>query len=192
QNRLREKTFLAERGFPVTPFVAVNSAQELRKALHGFGGRGVLKTTGFGYDGKGQSRLESEFDVEDVWPAYEGAPAILEAFIDFEREISVVAARGANGQFVHYGAVENRHRNHILDLTIAPASVPAEVSREAVRITEGILESLDVVGVLCVEFFLGREGMLTVSELAPRPHNSGHLTFAANLTSHVEQHLREC
>ncbi len=190
QNRLREKTFLAERGFPVTPFVAVNSAQELRKALHGFGGRGVLKTTGFGYDGKGQSRLESEFDVEDVWPAYEGAPAILEAFIDFEREISVVAARGANGQFVHYGAVENRHRNHILDLTIAPASVPEEVSREAVRITEGILESLDVVGVLCVEFFLGRDGMLMVNELAPRPHNSGHFTFDASLTSQFEQQLR--
>lgn len=190
QNRLREKTFLAGRGFPVTPFVAVNSAQELRKALHGFGGRGVLKTTGFGYDGKGQSRLESEFDVEDVWPAYEGAPAILEAFIDFEREISVVAARGANGQFVHYGAVENRHRNHILDLTIAPASVPEEVSREAVRITEGILESLDVVGVLCVEFFLGRDGMLMVNELAPRPHNSGHFTFDASLTSQFEQQLR--
>lgn len=190
QNRLREKTFLAERGFPVTPFVAVNSAQELRKALHGFGGRGVLKTTGFGYDGKGQSRLESEFDVEDVWPAYEGAPAILEAFIDFEREISVVAARGANGQFVHYGAVENRHRNHILDLTIAPASVPEEVSREAVRITEGILESLDVVGVLCVEFFLGRDGKLMVNELAPRPHNSGHFTFDASLTSQFEQQLR--
>ncbi len=190
QNRFREKTYLAEHGFPVTPFVAVNSAQELRKALHGFGGRGILKTTGFGYDGKGQARLESEFDVDDVWPAYEGAPAILEAFIDFEREISVVAARGASGQFAHYGAVENRHRNHILDLTIAPASIPEEVSREAVRITEGILESLDVVGVLCVEFFLDRAGRLMVNELAPRPHNSGHFTFDANITSQFEQQLR--
>ncbi|MDZ7638912.1 MAG: 5-(carboxyamino)imidazole ribonucleotide synthase [Bryobacterales bacterium] len=190
QNRLREKTFLAERGFPVTPFVAVESAAELRKALHGFGGRGVLKTAGFGYDGKGQTRLESEFDVDDVWPAYEGQPAILEAFIDFEREISVVAARGGSGQFAHYGAVENRHRNHILDLTIAPASVPEEVSREAVRIAEGILESLDVVGVLCVEFFLGKDGKLMVNEVAPRPHNSGHFTFDASMTSQFEQQLR--
>lgn len=190
QNRFREKTFLVEHGYPVTPFVAVNGASELRKALHGFGGRGVLKTTGFGYDGKGQVRLESEFDVDDVWPAYEGAPAILEAFIDFEREISVVAARGSSGQFAHYGAVENRHRNHILDLTIAPASIPEQVSREAVRITEGILESLDVVGVLCVEFFLDRDGRLMVNELAPRPHNSGHFTVDASVTSQFEQQLR--
>lgn len=190
QNRLREKTFLAERGFPVTPFRAVSSAVELREALHGFGGRGVLKTAGFGYDGKGQARVDSEFEVDEVWPAYDGTTAILEAFIDFEREISVVAARGASGQFAHYGAVENRHRNHILDLTIAPAALPEEVAREAVRIAEGILESLDVVGVLCVEFFLGRDGKLMVNELAPRPHNSGHFTFDASLTSQFEQQLR--
>jgi 5-(carboxyamino)imidazole ribonucleotide synthase len=190
QNRLREKTFLAERGFPVTPFRAVSSAMELREALHGLGGRGVLKTAGFGYDGKGQARVDSEFEVDEVWPAYDGTTAILEAFIDFEREISVVAARGASGQFAHYGAVENRHRNHILDLTIAPAALPEEVAREAVRIAEGILESLDVVGVLCVEFFLGRDGKLMVNELAPRPHNSGHFTFDASLTSQFEQQLR--
>lgn len=190
QNRLREKTYLAERGFPVTPFRAVSSASELREALHAFGGRGVLKTAGFGYDGKGQTKIESEFEVDEVWPAYEGVPSILEAFIEFEREISVVAARGASGQFAHYGAVENRHRNHILDLTIAPAALPEEVAREAVQITEGILESLDVVGVLCVEFFLNGNGKLMVNELAPRPHNSGHFSFDANLTSQFEQQLR--
>jgi 5-(carboxyamino)imidazole ribonucleotide synthase len=190
QNRLREKTFLAERGFPVTPFRPVSSAAELRQALHEFGGRGVLKTAGFGYDGKGQTKIESEFAVEEVWPAYEGVPSILEAFIEFEREISVVAARGASGQFAHYGAVENRHRNHILDLTIAPASLPEEVSREAVAIAEGVLEALDVVGVLCVEFFLNGDGKLMINELAPRPHNSGHFTFDASLTSQFEQQLR--
>jgi 5-(carboxyamino)imidazole ribonucleotide synthase len=190
QNRLREKTYLAEHGFPVTPFRAVHSEAELREALEAFGGRGVLKTAGFGYDGKGQRKLESEFDVDEVWPAYEGRPSILEAFIAFEREISVVAARGASGQFVHYGAVENRHRNHILDLTIAPAALPEEVAREAVQITEGILESLEVVGVLCVEFFLNGDGKLMVNELAPRPHNSGHFTFDASLTSQFEQQLR--
>jgi 5-(carboxyamino)imidazole ribonucleotide synthase len=190
QNRLREKTFLAERGFPVTPFRPVSSAAELREALHEFGGRGVLKTAGFGYDGKGQTKIESEFAVEEVWPAYEGVPSILEAFIEFEREISVVAARGASGQFAHYGAVENRHRNHILDLTIAPASLPEVVSREAVAIAEGVLEALDVVGVLCVEFFLNGDGKLMINELAPRPHNSGHFTFDASLTSQFEQQLR--
>lgn len=190
QNRFREKTFLAERGFPVTPFRPVSSAAELRQALHEFGGRGVLKTAGFGYDGKGQTKIESEFAVEEVWPAYEGVPSILETFIEFEREISVVAARGASGQFAHYGAVENRHRNHILDLTIAPASLPEEVSREAVAIAEGVLEALDVVGVLCVEFFLNGDGKLLINELAPRPHNSGHFTFDASLTSQFEQQLR--
>jgi 5-(carboxyamino)imidazole ribonucleotide synthase len=190
QNRLREKTYLAERGFPVTPFRAIHSEAELREALDQFGGRGILKTAGFGYDGKGQRKLESEFDVDEVWPAYDGVPSILEAFIAFEREISVVAARGASGQFAHYGAVENRHRNHILDLTIAPAALPEEVAREAVKITEGILESLDVVGVLCVEFFINGDGKLMVNELAPRPHNSGHFTFDASLTSQFEQQLR--
>lgn len=190
QNRLREKTFLATHDFPVTPFAAVHSPEELRAALARFGGRGVLKTAGFGYDGKGQAQIESDHGLEEVWAAYDGAPAILEAFIDFEREISVVAARGRNGHFSHFGAVENHHRNHILDLTIAPAPVPDAVAREAIKITRNILESLDVVGVLCVEFFLGRDGGLMVNELAPRPHNSGHFTFDANLTSQFEQQLR--
>lgn len=190
QNRLREKTFLATHDFPVTPFAAVGSAGELRAALTRFGGRGVLKTAGFGYDGKGQTQIESDRRIEEVWAAYEGNPAILEAFIDFEREISVVAARGLNGQFSHFGAVENHHRNHILDLTIAPAPVPDAIAREAFEIARNILESLDVVGVLCVEFFLGRDGALMVNELAPRPHNSGHFTFDASLTSQFEQQLR--
>lgn len=190
QNRLREKTFLSEHGFPVTPFHAVNSLDELTDALCACGGQGILKTAGFGYDGKGQVRLDAGSDLGEVWPAYEGAPAVLEAFVPFERELSVVAARGMNGQILTYGVVENRHRNHILDLTIAPASVPDRVHREALRITEGILESLDVVGVLCVELFLHEDGSLLVNELAPRTHNSGHFTFDACLTSQFEQQLR--
>ncbi|MCW5966260.1 MAG: 5-(carboxyamino)imidazole ribonucleotide synthase [Bryobacterales bacterium] len=190
QNRLREKDFLARHGFPVTPFHPISSRNELVAALHGCGGRGILKTAGFGYDGKGQARLDSEFEIEDVWPAYEDVPAVLEAFVPFERELSVVAARGLSGQIVTYGVVENRHRNHILDLTIAPASVPDAVAREAMRITEGILEALDVVGVLCVELFLHEDGTVLVNELAPRTHNSGHFTFDASLTSQFEQQLR--
>jgi 5-(carboxyamino)imidazole ribonucleotide synthase len=190
QNRLREKTFLSGHGFPVTPFHPVNSRQELAAALQACGGRGILKTAGFGYDGKGQARIDSELQMDDIWPAYEGVPAVLEAFVPFERELSVVAARGLSGQVVTYGVVENRHRNHILDLTIAPASVPDAVAREAMRITEGILEALDVVGVLCVELFLQQDGTVLVNELAPRTHNSGHFTFDANITSQFEQQLR--
>jgi 5-(carboxyamino)imidazole ribonucleotide synthase len=116
--------------------------------------------------------------------------AVLEAFIDFEREISVVAARGEDGQFVHYGAVENHHSHHILDLSIAPARVEPYVAREAVDLARCVLEELEVVGVLCVEFFVARDGSLLINELAPRPHNSGHLTVDACVTSQFEQQLR--
>jgi 5-(carboxyamino)imidazole ribonucleotide synthase len=110
--------------------------------------------------------------------------------VDFEREVSVVAARGLDGAFSHFGVIENRHRNHILDVSTAPAAVPPGVEREAVEIARGILEGLEVVGVLCVEMFLTRDGRLLVNELAPRPHNSGHLTFDACVTSQFEQQLR--
>jgi 5-(carboxyamino)imidazole ribonucleotide synthase len=115
---------------------------------------------------------------------------VLEAFVDFEREVSVVAARGLDGSFAHFGVIENRHRRHILDVSFAPAEVSSRVAEEAVDIARGILEGLGVVGVLCVEMFLTRDGRLLVNELAPRPHNSGHLTFDACLTSQFEQQLR--
>lgn len=190
QNRLREKAFLSRNGFPVTPFQEIKSLEELVVALNTFDGHGILKTAGFGYDGKGQVRLGPDSDLTQVWPAYEGKPTVLEAFVPFERELSVVAARGLNGQIATYGVVENRHRNHILDLTISPASVPDHIQREALQITEGILEALDVVGVLCVELFLHNDGRLLVNELAPRTHNSGHFTFDACVTSQFEQQLR--
>jgi 5-(carboxyamino)imidazole ribonucleotide synthase len=115
---------------------------------------------------------------------------VLEAFVDFEREISVVAARGLDGAFAHWGVLANDHENHILDVSVAPAPVSGAVARQAVELARGILEALDVVGVLCVELFLGRDGSLRVNELAPRPHNSGHLTFGASATSQFEQQLR--
>jgi 5-(carboxyamino)imidazole ribonucleotide synthase len=115
---------------------------------------------------------------------------ILEAFVDFEREVSVVAARGLDGAFAHWGVIDNTHRNHILDLSVAPAAVPPYMARDAVEIARGILERLGVVGVLCVEFFQARDGRLLVNELAPRPHNSGHLTIDASVTSQFEQQLR--
>ena len=192
QHRLREKTFLRKRGIPVTPFTPVRSHGGSASAPStSCGCPAVLKTAGFGYDGKGQV---SDRDVRTT-PKRRGtqsarAQAVLEAFVDFEREVSVVAARGLDGAFAHYGAIENAHRNHILDVSVAPARRADRVASEAVEIARGVLEKLDVVGVLCVEFFLTATGELLINELAPRPHNSGHLTFDACVTSQFEQQLR--
>jgi 5-(carboxyamino)imidazole ribonucleotide synthase len=150
----------------------------------------VLKTAGYGYDGKGQSRITSLDQAETILEGSGGPERILESFIDFERELSIIAARGLDGEFVHWGIIENTHRNHILDLSVAPVNLPPSISREAIEIARGVLEVLKVVGVLCVEFFLTRSGRLLINELAPRPHNSGHLTFDACMTSQFEQQLR--
>ena len=190
QHRLREKGFLAGAGFPVTPFAAVRSLGDLRAALAALGTPAVLKTAGWGYDGKGQVRIAAPGEAEAAWSALGGEEAILEAFVDFDREVSVVAARGLDGSFAHFGVIENRHHRHILDVSTAPAAVPPGVEREAVAVARGILEGLGVVGVLAVEMFLTRDGRLLVNELAPRPHNSGHLTFDACVTSQFEQQLR--
>jgi len=190
QNRLREKNFLARNGFPVAPFRHVVSRDELKSALEEVGRPAVLKTAGFGYDGKGQTRVSSDEDAERAVEALKGQEGVVEAFVDFEREVSVVAARTARGEFAHYGVIENAHSRHILDLSVAPARVSEETARAAVEIARSVLEALDVVGVMCVEFFLTRDGRLLVNELAPRPHNSGHLTFDACVTSQFEQQLR--
>ncbi len=190
QHRLREKTFLAKAGFPVTPFRPVCSLEDLLMGLRDLGFPVVLKTAGFGYDGKGQSKLTSPDEVESAFRALGGQEAILEAFIDFRCEVSVVAARGVDGTFSHYGLIENTHRNHILDISVAPAPLPPEIAREAVEIARQVLEQLDVIGVLCIEFFLTRNDRLLINELAPRPHNSGHFTLDACITSQFEQQLR--
>jgi 5-(carboxyamino)imidazole ribonucleotide synthase len=190
QHRLREKTFLSGRRFPVTPFRHITSLQTLQAAISELGCPSVLKTAGFGYDGKGQSKIMSPDEAEQAFAALGGREAVLEAFVDFEREVSVVAARGLDGSFVHYGVVANEHRHHILDLSVAPAEVRRDIERQAIEITRSVLESLGVVGVMCVEFFLTRDGRLLINELAPRPHNSGHFTFDACVTSQFEQQLR--
>ncbi|HEX9942447.1 MAG TPA: 5-(carboxyamino)imidazole ribonucleotide synthase [Thermoanaerobaculia bacterium] len=190
QNRLREKGFLAGAGFPVTPFRPVRSRDDLTAALAALGTPAVLKTAGWGYDGKGQAKITTPEDASAAWEAVGRQESILEAFVDFDREVSVVAARGLDGSFAHFGVIENRHRRHILDVSIAPAAVPPSIEKDAVEIARGILEGLGVVGVLAVEMFLTRDGRLLVNELAPRPHNSGHLTFDACLTSQFEQQLR--
>ncbi|MFL6374566.1 MAG: 5-(carboxyamino)imidazole ribonucleotide synthase [Pyrinomonadaceae bacterium] len=190
QNRLREKTFLSANGFPVTPFRHIKLVDDLYRGVTELGFPAVLKTAGFGYDGKGQSKLEAPHDVEPAFAALKGEAAVLEGFVDFEKEVSVVCARGQDGSFVHYGVIENEHSNHILDVSFAPAEVSDLVLKNAVDIARAIAEKLNYVGTLCVEFFLKPDGELLVNELAPRPHNSGHLTFGPCVTSQFEQQLR--
>jgi 5-(carboxyamino)imidazole ribonucleotide synthase len=190
QHRLREKTFLADLGLPVGPFAPIDSLEALTAAIGSIGCPAVLKTAAFGYDGKGQARIDRPDQAAAAWQAIGEQPAVLEAFIDLEGEISVIAARGLDGAFVHYGAIHNTHRHHILDLSVAPAAVPRELAAQAVEIARTIVTAFDYVGVMGVELFIARGGRLLVNELAPRPHNSGHLTIDACRTSQFEQQLR--
>jgi 5-(carboxyamino)imidazole ribonucleotide synthase len=190
QNRLREKTFLSQNGFPVTPFRHVKDRGELETAVAELGVPCVLKTAGFGYDGKGQTNITEGTNLDEALAAIDNADAVLEAFVAFEKEISVVCARSRQGDFVHYGVIENEHANHILDVSFAPAIVSATVFEEAVAMARATADALDYVGTLCVELFLTADGKVLVNELAPRPHNSGHLTFDACVTSQFEQQLR--
>lgn len=189
QHRLREKTWLSKHGFPVTTFEPVSSLEALQAALQRIPPPAILKSAGFGYDGKGQVRISRAEEAAHAWEQLR-QDAVLERQIDFRLELSVVAARSHDGAFVHYGAVRNQHRNGILDVTVAPASISDREEREAVEIARAILDRLGVVGVLCVEFFLDHGGKLIVNELAPRPHNSGHFTIDACVTSQFEQQLR--
>jgi 5-(carboxyamino)imidazole ribonucleotide synthase len=190
QNREREKNFLREMQIPHTPFAVVASAADLAVAMRELGGPGVLKTADFGYDGKGQIKLEGHEDPGEVWAKFDAPRAVLEAWVPFEKELSVMAARGADGSIVTYDPAENRHRNHILDLSIVPARISPAVKLEAAAIARRVAEALDYRGILGVEFFLKTDGELLVNEIAPRPHNSGHHTLDACVTSQFAQQLR--
>jgi 5-(carboxyamino)imidazole ribonucleotide synthase len=190
QQRSREKGFLADRGYPVTPFAKAQSLDELAVGLGTVGLPAIVKTAAFGYDGKGQHKIDRIEDAERVWGLIGHQEAIIERLVDFTHEISVVAARGLDRQFAHYGAVENQHRHHILDLTVAPARISRNLADEAVHLTHRVMDDLGYVGVLCVEFFVTADGRLLVNEIAPRPHNSGHFTIDACVTSQFEQQVR--
>ncbi len=190
QHRLREKTFLRDQGLPVTPFAAVRGDEDLERAVLEVGRPAVLKTAAFGYDGKGQVTIGPETDLREAWASIGRGEAILEAFIDLDCEISVVAARGVDGSVEAFVPIENAHRRHILDVSVAPAGVSSEIAAQATEVTRAVLAHLDYVGLLCVEFFVARDGRLLINELAPRPHNSGHLTIEACRTSQFEQQLR--
>ena len=190
QNREREKNFLKENNIPHTWFAVIASAADLAEAMKELDGPGVLKTADFGYDGKGQVKLEGGEDPEKIWAAFGAPRAVLEAWVPFEKELSVMAARGADGVTVTYDPAENRHRHHILDISIIPARISPAVALEAAAIARRVAEALDYRGILGVEFFLKSDGTLLVNEIAPRPHNSGHHTLDACVTSQFTQQLR--
>jgi len=190
QHRLREKQFLRDAGVPLPEFVAVNSEAELRSAVAQLGIPSVLKTAAFGYDGKGQTKIAEDTDLGATWKRYEGTPAVLEAWVPFEREVSVIVARGANGQMVSYPVCENRHSRHILDVTLVPAEIDVDIAGRARGLAGTIAEELGLIGLLAVEMFLLPDGHILINELAPRPHNSGHFSFDACITSQFEQQLR--
>lgn len=190
QHRLREKRFLAEHGFPVTPFREINTQADLADATEALGLPAVLKTASFGYDGKGQQKLTGPGQVPEAFAALGGQQGVLEAWVPFELECSVVCARSSAGETAVWDVAENAHRHHILDTTVFPARIPATVAAKAQAMAVAIAEALGVVGMLTVEFFLKPGGELLVNELAPRPHNSGHATIDACTTSQFEQQVR--
>lgn len=191
QHRVREKTFLRDAGVPVGPFAPVNSFDELEQAAAVIGLPAVLKTAQMGYDGKGQRVLRAPTDLAEAWAAIGPGECILEAFVDFTREVSMLVARGVNGETVLYGPIENEHADHILDVSVLPApGTTPQLVAEAARIATRVAEGLDAVGLLCVEMFQTWDGTLLVNEIAPRPHNSGHLTIEGCRTSQFEQQVR--
>jgi 5-(carboxyamino)imidazole ribonucleotide synthase len=190
QNRLREKSFLARHGFPLAPWRPVRTDAELRAAVAELGVPLILKTAASGYDGKGQIRVDRAEDGMPSWSSLGRVACVAEAVVTFAAEVSVVAVRGQDGASVAYPVCLNRHDRHILDSTIAPAPIGPFATQEARRLALAVAEALGTVGVLTVEFFLTSEGDLLINELAPRPHNSGHLTIEASVTSQFEQQVR--
>jgi 5-(carboxyamino)imidazole ribonucleotide synthase len=190
QDRLREKDYLREIDVATAPYREITSAAALSRAVRDFNGRAVLKTVRMGYDGKGQVMITPESDLTQAWSVLGTELGVLEAFVDYRCEISVIVVRTEGGALANYPAVENQHANHILDTTIAPARVPPDVAMRAEAIARHIAEKLDVVGILAVEMFVTQENEILVNELAPRPHNSGHWTIDACYASQFEQLVR--
>ena len=190
QDRQVEKTFLNDAGVATAPWVALKSRADLHAAVARIGLPGVLKTTRGGYDGKGQTVLRSVSELNRVWDEFGPKPLIMERLIDFHCEISVIVARGIDGASVSFDPVENRHRDGILDLTVAPAALAPETAAHATAIAVRVADALDLVGLLAVEMFVTKEGDVLVNEIAPRPHNSGHWTIDACPASQFELHIR--
>jgi 5-(carboxyamino)imidazole ribonucleotide synthase len=190
QNRLREKQFLTKIGVPCAPYAEVNSLADLQAAIQKIGVPAVLKTADSGYDGKGQITIQSADEAEAAWQFVGEQPAVLEGWIHYQQELSVIVARSTTSEIDTCGPIANDHANHILDVSRFPAKELASVADSAQAMGRAIAEQLDLIGVCCVEMFLTRDGQLIVNEIAPRPHNSGHLTIEACVTSQFEQQVR--
>jgi 5-(carboxyamino)imidazole ribonucleotide synthase len=190
QNRAREKNFLKQHGIPCTWFRVIENLTDLQSAMAELNGPGVLKTAAFGYDGKGQLKIQGNEDPATIWKNFSEERAVLEKWVPFEKEISVMVVRSANGEVRTYDPAENRHRHHVLDVSIVPARISETTSKQARELAEKVAVALDYKGIIGVEFFVNHDGSLVVNEMAPRPHNSGHHTLDACATSQFEQQLR--
>jgi 5-(carboxyamino)imidazole ribonucleotide synthase len=190
QDRLAEKRFLEAAKVRIAPWAAIESAADLAAAAARVGFPAVLKTTRLGYDGKGQAKVADEASLAAAFACLEPKPLVLEAFVDFAMEVSVVLARGRDGTIACFDTVENFHHDHILHATFAPARIDPALAAAAQDAARRVAEELDLVGLLCVEFFIDRDGRVLANEIAPRPHNSGHWTIEACAASQFEQHIR--
>jgi 5-(carboxyamino)imidazole ribonucleotide synthase len=190
QNRILEKTGLQAAGLPVGPFHAVRSLADLQVGLEQLGRPAILKTSQGGYDGKGQIWMDAQTDPQQAWVQLKTAEAILEAHVPFVDEVSVVAARDVFGNCVIYGPIHNTHRHQILDVSYCPAGLSKEVAEQAESIARRLAQAFEVVGVFCVELFVLASGDVWINEIAPRPHNSGHLTIEGHATSQFQQQVR--
>lgn len=190
QNRMREKTWLRKNGFPHVPFAEVEAGDDLAAAIRRIGLPCVVKTADFGYDGKGQVKVSDDTSLEKAVASFAKQRCVIEKFVDFKCELSVIVARSSTGEMKAFPVAENIHTKHILDFSIVPARVNDAIRTGAEQLALAIAEKLDVVGLLAIELFLTDRGEILVNELAPRPHNSGHWTLDACVTSQFEQHVR--
>jgi 5-(carboxyamino)imidazole ribonucleotide synthase len=190
QNRMREKTWLRKNGFPHVPFAEVEAGGDLAKAIQKIGLPCVVKTADFGYDGKGQLKVRTKEDIAKAASAFVKQRAVVEKFIDFKCELSVIVARGPDGEMKTFPVAENIHTKHILDFSIVPARIGAAVEKTAAELAVNIAEAINLVGILAVELFMADDGSLLVNEMAPRTHNSGHWTLDGCVTTQFEQQIR--
>ena len=193
QHREREKIFLSQNGFGCARHFIITNLDELQSGVKEISRDCILKTAEFGYDGKGQQKISGDATAEDlanIWQSFDSQRAVLEERVELDTEISVLVARGVTGDVITYDPAENIHRNHILDVSIAPARLPDNILQEARKVAIGVADALDYIGILAVEFFISKAGRLLVNEIAPRPHNSGHHTIDGCMTSQFQQQAR--
>ena len=189
QDRVHEKSFLRDNGFPTAPFAVIRNESVLADGFKTINSPAILKVSRFGYDGKGQYAIDSDSDLKSAWQALQGNESVLEQRVPLDLEVSVVLARGIDGQTITYPIAENIHQNGILDISMVPARIDQNLSNQVVTTATQIASALEYIGVMAVEFFIS-EGKLLVNEIAPRPHNSGHYTLDATVTSQFEQQVR--